>query len=218
MNNFIVAPHKEREFHIWFIIATTAIILSYIGILLSIFNVDSGFLATCKRWLETEWVSMVIDIANWVSFVWILGQMIVRIPTNMKWLKGALWIVFGIYVIRVLFGYIIPTPEASSPSFSTYQTVHGSLNDFYTAASLIFGYLLVRNHGGRMKQLGIAIMVWQLLPILFNIMIIALPALSRSNTWVAIALILQLVVTIAVYYFMRQVFVPAWKETGKKVE
>ena len=78
----------------------------------------------------------------------------------------------------------------------------------YTAALLFFGYLLIRYQGGRMRQLGIAICVWQLAPFIISLIYIAfypMPTLLQLSFH-----LVQLTLTIIVYIAMRRVYVPMW--------
>ena len=211
MNNFIVSPQKDKQFRIWFRIAIVAIMLVYVKPL--VFYVDSNDVTILglKHILRSSWGGM-FYMLYWITFVWILGQLIMSFPTSMKWAKGSLWATLIFYVIRVLFGYIIPMPEFGSPALATYHIVIGIISTLYTASLIIFGIHLVAQHGGRLKHLGIAILVWQLLPFAFNIFY-ATTNIYPTFPWYHIAtMFLQMFITIWVFYLMRQVFVPAWEE------
>ena len=219
MNNFIVSPQKDKQFKIWFRIALIAILLIYIKPL--VFHIDSNDVTILglKHILRSSWGgNTLIYMFYWITFVWILGQLVMSFPTSMKWAKGSLWATLIFYVIHVLYSYIVPMPELGSPSLATYHLVGGVISTLYTASLILFGIHLVSRHGGRLKQLGIAILVWQLLPYAFSLFYIT-TNISPISTWYYLATqILQTFITIWVFYLMRQVFVPAWEETGKKTE
>ena len=168
MNNFIVSPQKDKQFKIWFRIALIAILLVYIKPL--VFHIDSKDVTILglKHILRSSWGNTLIYMFYWITFVWILGQLIMSFPTSMKWAKGSLWATLIFYVIHVLYSYIVPMPELGSPTLATYHLVGGIISTLYTASLILFGIHLVSRHGGRLKQLGIAILVWQLLPFAFS--------------------------------------------------
>ena len=215
MNNFIVSPQKDKQFKIWFRIALIAILLVYIQPLLFYIDSKDVTILGLKHILRSSWGNTMIYTFYWITFVWILGQLIMSFPTSMKWAKGSLWATLIFYVIHVLYGYIVPMPEFGSPALPTYRMVGGIISTLYTASLIIFGIQMVSRHGGRLKQLGIAILVWQLLPFVFSIIFI-ITDIAPISTWSYLATqIIQMFITIWVFYLMRQVFVPAWKETEK---
>lgn len=218
MNNFIVSPQKDKQFKIWFRIALIAILLIYFKPL--VFHIDSKDVTILglKHILRSSWGNTLIYMFYWITFVWILGQLIMSLSTSMKWAKGSLWATLIFYVIHVLYSYIVPMPELGSPTLATYHLVGGVISTLYTASLILFGIHLVSRHGGRLKQLGIAILAWQLLPFAFSIFYIT-TNIAPISTWYYLATqIFQMFITIWVFYLMRQVFVPAWEETGKKTE
>ena len=215
MNNFIVSPQKDKQFKIWFRIALIAILLVYIKPLLFYIDSKDVTILGLKHILRSSWGNTMIYTFYWITFVWILGQLIMSFPTSMKWAKGSLWATLIFYVIHVLYSYIVPMPELGSPALPTYRMVGGIISTLYTASLIIFGIHMVSRHGGRLKQLGIAILVWQLLPFAFTLFYI-ITDIAPISTWSYLATqIIQMFITIWVFYLMRQVFVPAWEETGK---
>lgn len=208
MNNFIVPPEKDQQMKVWLYAAIITVVLTYARPF--IFSIDSGNVAmiAIRNIFDSEWFSSIIHIAYWVLFMWIIGQLLMSFPSSMKWTKGTLWVVLVAYVVRILFGYIIPQPEFNSPTFQTYQYVLSGISMVYTAALLFFGYLLIRNHHGRMRQLGIAICVWQLTPFIISLMYITfypMPTLLQLNFH-----LIQMALTIIVFIAMRRVYVPMW--------
>ena len=212
MNNFIVSPQKDKQFKIWFRIALIAILLVYIKPLLFYIDSKDVTILGLKHILRSSWGSTMIYTFYWITFVWILGQLIMSFPTSMKWAKGSLWATLIFYVIHVLYSYIVPMPEFGSPALPTYRMVGGIISTLYTASLIIFGIHMVSRHGGRLKQLGIAILFWQLLPFAFTLFYI-ITDIAPISTWSYLATqIIQMCITIWVFYLMRQVFVPAWEE------
>ena len=212
MNNFIVSPQKDKQLKIWFRIALIAILLVYIKPLLFYIDSKDVTILGLKHILRSSWGNTMIYTFYWITFVWILGQLIMSFPTSMKWAKGSLWATLIFYVIHVLYSYIVPMPELGSPALPTYRMVGGIISTLYTASLIIFGIQMVSRHGGRLKQLGIAILVWQLLPFAFSFFYI-ITDIAPISTWSYLATqIIQMCITIWVFYLMRQVFVPAWEQ------
>ncbi len=147
MNNFIVSPQKDKQFKIWFRIALIAILLIYIKPL--VFHIDSKDVTILglKHILRSSWGNTLIYMFYWITFVWILGQLIMSFPTSMKWAKGSLWATLIFYVIHVLYSYIVPMPELGSPTLATYHLVGGVISTLYTASLILFGIHLVSRIG-----------------------------------------------------------------------
>lgn len=208
MNNFIVSPDKDRQMRVWLYAAVVTTVLTYIRPF--IFAIDSGNVGmiAIRKVIDNEWYTGIVHIAYWVLFIWGIGQLLMSFPSSMKWTKGTLWVVLATYVMRILFGYITPLPDMESPSFATYQWVSNGLSMVYTAALLLFGYLLVRNHKGRLRQLGIAIIAWQLAPFIFSWMFILfypLPAICQLFFH-----FVQGLLTICTFITLRRAYVPMW--------
>ena len=77
-------------------------------------------------------------------------------------------------------------------------------------------WLLVRNNGGRLRQLGVSILAWVLIPILLRLLVNillqcdilhahAFKAMNMANS------LLQLALGITVFWAMRRSFVPNWE-------
>ena len=78
----------------------------------------------------------------------------------------------------------------------------------YTAALLVFSFLLIRYNGGRLRTLGIAIAVWQITP--FLISLIHLIYQPVSTIWYLAIIAVQMGLTIWTFIMMRRVYVPMW--------
>lgn len=208
MNNFIVPPPKDQQMKVWLYAAIIAVVLTYARPF--IFAVDSSnvIMIGLRKLFDTEWVTSIFHIAYWVLFVWIIGQLLMSIPSSMKWTKGSLWVVLAAYAVRILFGYIIPQPELGTPSFITYSHVSNTISMIYTAALLVFSFLLIRHNGGRLRTLGIAIAVWQITP--FLISMIHLIFHPVSSVWYLAIIAVQMGLTIWTFIMMRRVYVPMW--------
>ncbi len=208
MNNFIVPPQKDRQMKIWLYAVIVAVVLTYARPFIFASDSSNVIMIGLRKLFDTEWLISVIHIAYWILFIWIIGQLIMSFPSSMKWTKGSLWVVLAAYVMRILFGYIIPQPELGSPSLATYTLVSSTISMVYTAAFLIFGFLLVRNHGGRLRTLGIAIAVWQITPFLISLIHLAFHPVS--TVWYLSLIAVQMGLTIWTFTMMRRVYVPMW--------
>ena len=208
MNNFIVSPQKDHQMKVWLYAAIVAVVLTYARPFIFASDSSNVIMIGLRKLFDTEWVTSIFHIAYWVLFVWIIGQLIMSFPSSMKWTKGSLWVVLAAYVVLILFGYIIPQPELGSPSFTTFTLVSSTISMIYTAAFLVFSFLLIRNHGGRLRTLGIAIAVWQITP--FLISLIHLVYQPVSTVWYLFIIAVQMGLTIWPFIMMRRVYVPMW--------
>ena len=209
MNNFIVPPQKDRQMKVWLYAAIVAVVLTYARPFIFASDSSNVIMIGLRKLFYTEWVTSIFHIAYWILFVWIIGQLLMSFPSSMKWTKGSLWVVLAAYVVLILFGYIIPQPELGSPSLPTFTLVSSTISMIYTAAFLVFSFLLVRNQGGRLRTLGIAIAVWQITP--FLISLIQLFYQPVSTVWYLAIIAVQTGLTIWAFVMMRRVYVPMWK-------
>ncbi|MBR5062399.1 MAG: hypothetical protein IKX24_09715 [Prevotella sp.] len=209
MNNFIVPPQKDRQMKVWLYAAIVAVVLTYARPFIFASDSSNVIMIGLRKLFYTEWVTSIFHIAYWILFVWIIGQLLMSFPSSMKWTKGSLWVVLAAYVVLILFGYIIPQPELGSPSLPTFTLVSSTISMIYTAAFLVFSFLLVRNQGGRLRTLGIAIAVWQITP--FLISLIQLFYQPVSTVWYLAIIAVQMGLTIWAFVMMRRVYVPMWK-------
>ena len=208
MNNFIVSPQKDHQMKVWLYAAIVAVVLTYARPFIFASDSSNVIMIGLRKLFDTEWVTSIFHIAYWVLFVWIVGQLIMSFPSSMKWTKGSLWVVLAAYVIRILFGYIVPLPDFHSPSFATYQWVSIGISMIYTAALLFFSYLLIHNHKGRLRHLGISIAIWQIAPFLISLLNLTLYPIS--SIWSLVVLAIQMGLTIWTFVMMRRVYVPMW--------
>lgn len=209
MNNFIVPPQKDRQMKVWLYAAIIAVVLTYARPFIFASDSSNVIMIGLRKLFDTEWVTSIIHIAYWILFVWIIGQLLMSFPSSMKWTKGSLWVVLAAYVVRILFGYIIPQPELGSSSFITYTLVLNTISMIYTAALLVFSFLLIRYNGGRLRTLGFAIAMWQITP--FLISLIHLIYQPVSTIWYLAIIAVQMGLTIWAFIMMRRVYVPMWK-------
>lgn len=221
MNNFLVSANKWKHFTAWFWIIAAAFILSSIQAPAT--TPISGYsgLDALRELLTARWMSLAFSAVYIVAFAWMLWQIAMHLPAKQRWLRIALWTALAFVVAKWFCARWIASSQPVQGASAWQSTAYALniLNTLYVVCMLWAGWLLVRNNGGRLRHLGWAILAWVVVPQVFSLLL----ALLWQNTETMILLLwvprcLYWVLTLYVFWRMRQVFIPNWApdEGGKE--
>ena len=213
MNNFIVAPEKVKCYTAWFWIIVAALILLNIPAPRTTPITGYSGLNALHELITAPWMKTAFQVIYWGAFIWMVWQIAAHLPEKHRLLKWTLWAVIITCVCRWLFVWLVPVPDLLSNQFRVHHIILSFLINLYIVAMLWAGWLLVRNYGGRLRLLGWAILVWQLIPMVLPWLLYR----ASVNTNVLLFICWGIESALAIYTFwrMRQVFIPNWNEKLK---
>ncbi|MBR5657196.1 MAG: hypothetical protein IKW98_11050 [Prevotella sp.] len=222
MNNFIVSPNKVKHIATWFWIIVVAYTLAKIPAPITTPITGYSGLDVLRDLITAPWMKIAFNVVYIAAFSWMLWQISMHLPKSQRWLRWLLWAAIVIYLVRWLYGWIVPIPDFTFDhlgQFKYYQAGRALIFFIYLICMLAVGALLSANHGGRLCHLGWAIIAWMLVPEILPMLYALVWTISNQNFDPYPSLIIvELILAIYVFWRMRLVFIPNWQSNDKKEE
>lgn len=222
MNNFIVSPDKVKHYATWFWIIVVAYTLAKIPAPITTPITGYSGLDVLRDLITAPWMKMAFNVIFIAAFLWMLWQISMHLPKSQRWLRWALWAAIVTYLVRWLYGWLVPIPDFTYDhlgQFKYYQAGQALTIFISLINMLLVGGLLIHNHGGRLRHLGWAIIAWMLVPEILSMLFALVWSISKQNFDPFPSLIfVELILAIYVFWRMRQVFILNWQNDDKKEE
>ena len=216
MNNFLVSQKENKRYGVWlWVIVLAALVISVWPVTVTPITGYNG-LDAMQQLLTANYIRIPFTAIYWIAFFWMLWQITAHVSKQHRWLKTALWMAICSGIAMVLAGWLVPMPDVFSSEMEWRQVGIGILSVLFEVGMIWVGWLLVRNNGGRLRQLGVSILAWVLIPILLRLLVNIFwqSDILHTHAFKAVNMVnslLQLALGITVFWAMRRSFVPNWE-------
>lgn len=212
MNSIFISKKHHQVLQVGLVVALFSVAISHVHRLSP--TPISGYngLDVLLDLLTNKWVQIVSHYIYVLFLLFMMYLTVKAIPQKNKLLRGALWTAIITYLVTNIYLHVIPMPADIFSSLNTWRTVgHGIISILSQVSIFWAGYLFYRNHGGRLRQLGIILMAWILINTLLNSTIAFVFAVYVSKAMDVLYSVIRVLMLAAVLIIFYRCFIPEYK-------
>lgn len=212
MNNIFISKKLHQGLKVGLVVALFSVVICHVHRLSP--TPISGYngLDVLLDLLTNNWVQNITHYIYVLLLLFMMYLTVKALPQKSKLLRGALWTAIITYFVTNIYLYVIPLPADPFSPLNTWRSVgYGLIIILYQVSFLWAGYLLYRNHGGRLRQLGIILMAWIIINILLNSTVAFIFSVYVPKITDVIYSVIKALVLAAVLIIYYRCFIPKYK-------
>lgn len=212
MNNIFISKKLHQGLKVGLVVALFSVVICHVHRLSP--TPISGYngLDVLLDLLTNNWVQNITHYIYVLLLLFMMYLTVKALPQKSKLLRGALWTAIITYFVTNIYLYVIPLPSDPFSPLNTWRSVgYGLIIILYQVSILWAGYLLYRNHGGRLRQLGIILMAWIIINILLNSTVAFIFSVYVPKITDVIYSVIKALVLAAVLIIYYRCFIPKYK-------